>query len=180
MQEFQVLVLPGWQSSGVDHWQTHWEKLYGYQRVEQYDWLQPLKGDWMMRLEEAVLQAQKPVVLVAHSLGCWLTAVWSSHSQNTDKVKKAFLVAPPSSALFHVEPKLHSWRNVPQQKLRFSSLLLTSSNDPYCTEEQALMLAQQWGSVPHKVGALGHVNAESGLGTWEQGYVWLQEFLNKE
>jgi predicted alpha/beta hydrolase family esterase len=40
-----VLILPGWQNSGPDHWQSRWEALYGYQRVQQHDWMRPLRGD---------------------------------------------------------------------------------------------------------------------------------------
>jgi len=68
--------------------------LHGFTRVQQHDWMQPLRGDWMMQLEEAVLAAPTPVVLVAHSLGCILTAAWARHSQNTHRVKAAFLVGP--------------------------------------------------------------------------------------
>ena len=69
-----VLTLPGWQNSGPDHWQSHWERTYGYSRVEQHDWMRPLRGDWSVRLEEVVVDAPGPVLLVAHSLGCILTA----------------------------------------------------------------------------------------------------------
>jgi hypothetical protein len=51
----RVLILPGWQSSGPGHWQSRWEALYGFERVEQSDWNWPRRGDWMARLDEAVL-----------------------------------------------------------------------------------------------------------------------------
>ena len=90
-----VLILPGWQNSGPDHWQSRWEVVYGDQRVQQHDWMQPLRGDWMVQLEEAVLAAPPgPVVLAAHSLGCLLTAAWAEHSRNTNRVVGALLVAP--------------------------------------------------------------------------------------
>ena len=41
----QVLILPGWQNSGPAHWQSRWEELYGFTRVQQHDWMQPLRGD---------------------------------------------------------------------------------------------------------------------------------------
>ena len=40
----QVLLLPGWQNSGPDHWQSRWEARYGYTRVQQHDWMRPLRG----------------------------------------------------------------------------------------------------------------------------------------
>ena len=41
-----VLILPGWQNSGPDHWQSRWERTHSYTRVEQSDWQRPLRGDW--------------------------------------------------------------------------------------------------------------------------------------
>ena len=177
---YQFLILPGWQGSGEDHWQTQWEQLHGYQRVEQHDWLTPLRGDWMMQLEEAVLQAPYPVVLVAHSLGCWLTAAWASHSQNVAKVKAAFLVAPPDPKLFHVEPNLHSWRSCGLQALPFKNCVIYSTNDAYCTPTVSQEMVHVWGGKGISMGHAGHINADSALGNWEQGQQWLHQLINKE
>src|SRR5256885_15059985 len=75
-----VWLLPGWQNSDADHWQSRWEQRHGYRRLEQNDWDRPLRGDWSARLQETVLDAPRPVVLVAHSLGCILVAWWAAHS----------------------------------------------------------------------------------------------------
>ncbi|MGB4361802.1 MAG: alpha/beta hydrolase, partial [Rhodoferax sp.] len=47
-----ILILPGWQGSGPQHWQSLWQARHGYPRVEQHDWLRPLRGDWIARLED--------------------------------------------------------------------------------------------------------------------------------
>src|SRR5665647_3719102 len=94
MNTAPVLLLPGWQNSGPDHWQSLWETAHGYQRVEQHDWLRPLRGDWIARLEDVLLQQKAPAVLVAHSLGCLLVAAWAAHTRNPQLVKAALLVAP--------------------------------------------------------------------------------------
>ena len=41
MSPEDVLILPGWQNSSPDHWQSRWEARYGYRRVEQHDWMHP-------------------------------------------------------------------------------------------------------------------------------------------
>jgi predicted alpha/beta hydrolase family esterase len=53
----RVLILPGWQDSGPDHWQSHWQRQHGYTRVEQHDWQRPLRGDWTARLQDVLLVA---------------------------------------------------------------------------------------------------------------------------
>jgi predicted alpha/beta hydrolase family esterase len=90
----RILTLPGWENSGPLHWQSLWEREFGYERVEQHDWMRPLRGDWIARLEDVLLADDRPTVLVAHSLGCILTAAWASVSRNTHRVKAALLVAP--------------------------------------------------------------------------------------
>jgi uncharacterized protein len=50
-----VLLLPGWLDSGPTHWQSHWEVVHQFTRVQQHDWQRPLRGDWTARLEEVVV-----------------------------------------------------------------------------------------------------------------------------
>ncbi|MBW8465436.1 alpha/beta hydrolase, partial [Acidovorax sp.] len=57
MKPATILLLPGWQNSGPDHWQSRWEARHGDLRVEQHDWMRPLRGDWSARLEETVADA---------------------------------------------------------------------------------------------------------------------------
>lgn len=165
-----VLILPGWQNSGPDHWQSRWEVLHGYRRVQQHDWMHPLRGDWMIQLEEAVLAAPSPVVLVAHSLGCMLTAAWAEHSQNTHKVAGALLVAPGDPEREELRAALKSWWPVVLEKLPFKAELLGSQNDPYCSFGRAQQFAAAWGAEFVDYGNAGHINAESGLGDWPDGH----------
>jgi len=173
-----VLILPGWQNSGPAHWQSRWEALHGYARVQQHDWMQPLRGDWMAQLEEAVLAAPGPVVLAAHSLGCILSAAWASHSRNTHRVLGALLVAPGDPEREELRPVLKSWSPVVMQRLPFASILLGSQNDPYCSFARAQGFSHAWGSEFVDYGHAGHINAESGLGDWPQGQALLNQWMN--
>ena len=68
--EADILIVPGWSSSGPNHWQSRWERnLPTARRVEQDDWITPHKDAWVGRLIERIAEAQRPVVLIAHSLG---------------------------------------------------------------------------------------------------------------
>lgn len=174
-----VLLLPGWQDSGPDHWQSRWQALHGYMRVEQHDWMQPLRGDWMAQLEEAVLAAPAPVVLAAHSLGCILTAAWAAHSRNTHRVKAALLVAPGDPEREELRAALKSWSPVVLQRLPFPSVLLGSHNDPYCSLQRAQAFASAWGSAFVDYGNKGHINADSGLGDWPQGNEILKQLARE-
>ena len=175
----RVLLLPGWQNSGPGHWQTRWEAVHGDRRVEQHDWMRPLRGDWSARLEEEVLAAPGPVLLAAHSLGCILVGAWAAHSQNTHKVAGALLVAPGDVEREELRQQIPGWAPIVRQKLPFAATLIGSTNDPYCDAERAKGVAQDWGARYIELGPYGHINAESGLGDWPQGREWLLE-LRKE
>ncbi len=173
----RFLTLPGWENSGPAHWQSLWEQQYGHQRVEQHDWMRPLRGDWISRLEDVLLSDPRPAVLVAHSLGCILTAAWASHSRNTHLVKAAFLVAPGDIEREEIRPQLPSWSPIVLQKLPFKSVLVGSHDDPYCSFERASLMAGAWGSRFIDYGNRGHINAGSGLGDWPEGHAMLNELL---
>lgn len=171
----RVLTLPGWQGSGPGHWQTLWEAEHGDQRVEQSDWMQPLRGDWMARLEEVLLNDDRPAVLVAHSLGCLLVASWAAHSRHTGRVRAALLVAPPDLDRADTPAALQRWRPVARQPLPFASLVVLSSDDPFVAEARGEALARSWGSRVVRAGPRGHLNADSGLGVWPEGRQLLEE-----
>jgi uncharacterized protein len=189
----QTLILPGWQNSGPDHWQSRWEALYGYERVMQHDWMQPLRGDWITRLEDHLLSKQErfahvnigleakkalnfrganpsaDILLVAHSLGCHLVAAWAALSKNTHRIRGALLVAPPDAQREDFPVEMKSWRQPVLHQLPFPSICVISSNDPFCGLAAGRQMAQAWGSECVELGDKGHINADSGLGDWPQG-----------
>ncbi|MBQ0130693.1 MAG: serine hydrolase family protein [Comamonas sp.] len=180
LQPPRVLILPGWQNSGPDHWQSRWEQRYGYTRVQQHDWQRPLRGDWSIQLQEAVLDSDREVVLVAHSLGCILTAWWAAHSPLAQtKVRAALLVAPGDVEQGDVRQMLPGWSPVMLQRLPFPSVLVGSDNDPYCTQARAQQMAQAWGANYVNLGPVGHINTDSGLGDWNEGHALLQSLMKE-
>lgn len=68
--QLDILIVPGYKGSGPDHWQTRWEKkLSTARRVQQTQWSKPVCEEWVHEVKIAIAQAQKPVVIIAHSLG---------------------------------------------------------------------------------------------------------------
>ena len=181
MSPRNVLILPGWQGSSPNHWQSCWERLHGYTRIEQHDWLHPLRGDWIARLEDVLLacdmERDGPAVLVAHSLGCQHVAAWAAHSRNTHRVRAALLVAPPDVERDDVRALLPSWSPIALGALPFSAILLASSNDPYCSLPRARQFAAAWGTDFIDAGPRGHLNADSGLGDWSEAHDRLRQLM---
>ena len=99
-----ILIIPGYTNSGPDHWQTRWQsRLSTARRVEQEAWSKPVREDWVANVAKAVNEAEKPVVLVAHSLGV-ATAV-QAIPEFRKPVAGAFFVAPPDVANSRIRPK---------------------------------------------------------------------------
>lgn len=169
----RVLLLPGWQNSGPDHWQSRWERAHGFERVEQDDWLWPRRGDWMARLEDTLLADERPALLVAHSLGCHLAAAWAGHSRYGARVAGALLVAPPDLERADMPPQVQTWAPLQRQRLPFAATVVYGSDDPYCAPAQSQALAAGWGAEVLALPGAGHVNADSGLGDWPAGLALL-------
>ena len=169
----RTLLLPGWLNSDGAHWQSRWEALHGCERVQQADWQWPRRGDWMARLDDVLLANARPTVLIAHSLGCQLVVSWAAHSQHTARVCAALLVAPPDTERDDMPPNLFNWRPIERRRLPFKSLVVSSTDDPYCRPDRSAQMALDWGSRAVNLGARGHLNGESGLGDWSEGWALL-------
>jgi uncharacterized protein len=189
-----VFLLPGWLDSGPTHWQSHWQAAHGYTRVQQHDWQRPLRGDWQARLDEVVAnhinssatglsiqeqRKQRSIVLVAHSLGCHLVAAWASASRHTAAIRGALLVAPPDLTRADLPPGLHNWRRPVLHKLPFPATCVVSSNDPFGSLDAGRDTATAWGARCVEVGALGHINGDSGLGDWPAGHALITDFMKE-
>ncbi|QRG08580.1 serine hydrolase family protein [Xanthobacter dioxanivorans] len=172
-----LLIVPGWQGSDADHWQSRWERaLSSARRVEQADWERPDRVDWPRRLAAAVAAADKPVVVVAHSLGV-PTLLHAAPLLPPGKVKGAFLVAPPDLDAPGLPAVLAPFAPVPTAPLPFPSVLIASRTDPYCAFDRAEGFALDWGSALVDAGDAGHIGSASGFGPWPEGSMRLLGFL---
>ena len=181
IKDLTVLVLPGLGGSGPDHWQTAWGKAFpGMQRVEQTDWEKPVYADWSARLTEAVAQAKRPVVLVAHSLGTSLTMRWAfDQPEHAKKVAGAFLVAPTDRDRFDASPSspVRGWGPMILERLPFPSMVVASRDDDRVSFERAEAFAKAWGSTLIDGGNLGHIGSAAKLGVWPFGLFWFGQFV---
>lgn len=176
MTSTSIIIVPGWRDSGPGHWQTLWaERLPQARRVVQDDWHTPTRSAWVARLEETVLEQPGPVVIVAHSLGCITTAHMKPEA--AARVRGALLVAPADPERRAV---LSDFAPVPYAALPYRSILVASSNDPYCPIRLAGAYARAWGSEFVRLQNAGHINVDSGHGEWPLGRALLQSLTDVE
>jgi len=177
--EADILIIPGLGNSGPDHWQSRWEaKLPTARRIIQKDWERPQLEDWRKRIVAEVAAAEKPVVLVAHSLGA--VAVAHAAAELEGKVRGAFLVAPPSPRIIAgLDPIDPDFADIPMAPLPFPAVLVASHDDTYAHYAETEELARAWRAEIADAGASGHINAESGHGPWPEGLMRFVGFLKK-
>lgn len=178
-----ILLVPGLGNSGPDHWQSRWEQeREDCRRVELGMWDKPHRNTWVNQLNLAIHRAARPVVLVAHSLGCLAVAWWVRYEQPTSDtpVRGALLVAPPEVDFFPADERLSQFAPTPPDPFPFPSILVASRNDPFVGIHAARRLARTWGSQFADAGAIGHINADSKLGSWQFGKFLLDRLLTRE
>ena len=181
IKDLSILILPGLGGSGPDHWQTAWGKTFPtMQRVEQENWENPVYEHWSARLTQAVAKAERPVVLVAHSLGTSLVMRWSfEQPEHAKKVAGAFLVAPTYRDRFDALPNapVRGWGPMILKRLPFASMVVASQDDDRVSFERATAFAKAWGSTLIDAGNLGHMGSAAKLGDWPFGLYSFAHFI---
>ena len=180
-----VLIVPGLNNSGPGHWQTIWEERRDdCQRVDLGMWDRPHRNTWVNRLNLAIRAADRPVILVAHSLGCRAVAWWAQlerpglvDSDLAGKVRGALLVAPPEVDSRLDDPRVASFAPTPRAPLPFPAILVGSHNDHYMRFRSVEALARQWGCGFADAGRVGHINADTDLGDWPFGQFLLSQLI---
>lgn len=177
-----ILIVPGLNNSNPQHWQSLWEaQRDDCHRVDLGGWDDPHRNTWINKLNLAIHQAGRPVVLVAHSLGCHAVAWWAEYEQPEfgNPVVGALLVAPPDVDRPGADPRLARFGSAPRKPLPFPAFLAASQGDEYCKLRVARSMAFDWNARFAFAGAIGHINTASGIGDWDFGKVLLDQLLRE-
>ena len=166
----RVLLLHGWGGSDYPHWQS-WlagelAKDYGCVNFLKFsDFDNPKLDIWLRELILA-LEDFKPDIVICHSLAntLWFHACLT---QELREIEKLYLIAPPSLQCSVEE--LHEFFPVTTPKNLYAkeALLITSTDDPYMTNQEAKSLQQALDIQMKVIEKGGHLNADSGFGRWE-------------
>ena len=177
-----ILLVPGLDDGQPQHWQRLWEnQCSDCRRVDFGAPDNPCRNNWVNRLNLAIHQAGRPVVLVAHGLGCLAVAWWAEYERPEygNPVVGALFVAPPDVERPDTDPRLARFASSPRGPMPFPSFLAASQDDPLCTLRTAQLLALDWGSRFAFAGAAGGIDGRSGLGDWHFGKKLLAQLLRE-
>ena len=181
-----LLIIPGWLGCEPDHWQSIWaNEIETARLIEEESWTEPNKEKWVATIAAAVAATSHPTVLVAHSVGV-ITVAHAARELSNNAVAGAFLVSAADVENAHDWPVTqgYTWpdkgcgfKPIPEERLPFPSVLISSSDDPYCKQARARQFATSWGSEFIDVGPACHITAASGYGPWPDGRARLDDFL---
>lgn len=178
MSDTPILLIPGFEGSGPDHWQSQWrQNRPNCHWVEQSDWNAPVLEDWLTTLHGAITACEAPPVLVAHSLGCALVAHWFQ-GMDSAPVAGVLMVAPADvDSDQHIPAEVRAFGPMPLMALPCRAIVAASRNDPYVDYKRAVFFSTAWGASLVDVGEQGHINAESGLGAWDDGWSLVEKLM---
>lgn len=176
-----VLIVPGLRDQVANHWQTLLAS-----RMPQAETVAPMGREnidldgRVAAIEAAAQSIGGPLIIVAHSAGCIMTAHWAKRTHC--QVIGALLAAPPDleTAMPQGYPTLEAlrangWLPVPREPLPFPSIVAASENDPLGRLDRVLELGRAWGGRIVNIGAVGHLNPASGFGYWPQAEDFIAE-----
>lgn len=174
-----ILIIPGWQDSGPQHWQSLWLKKYPNAiKVVQKDFMNPEKEEWVKTLNDYIEKYKDTeIILVGHSLSCETIAYWSEKYAPTSsaKIKGALLVSPVDVERPNTPKEIAGFSPIPLIKLNFKSIVVASENDPWTDLARSEFFAKSWNSEFINIGPHGHINTDAGFGEWSEGEKLLQQ-----
>lgn len=181
MNDSNILILPGWQDSGPEHWQSLWLAKYpSAVKVVQNDWMYPQKQAWVKTLHDYIEKySNKDVIFVGHSLACATMAHWSNEffSKTSAKIRGALFVSPSDMDAPNFPKEIQGFSPMPLEVLNFKTIVVASEDDPYVNIERAEYFAQCWGAELVNIGPHGHINTDAGFGEWLEGENLLQKLI---
>jgi predicted alpha/beta hydrolase family esterase len=174
----KVLILHGWGGSDFPHWQS-WlagelAKDYGCVNFLQFsnpDF--PDLGMWKQELLEQ-LDSFQPDIVICHSLA---NILWFHlcNEESIHEVETLYLVAPPRIDCDIEELKSFFPVTIPSNPHAQKTLLITSTNDKYLSQDEAKQMQQKLGVEMKVIQNGGHLNAESVFGEWQ----WMLQEIKK-
>lgn len=176
------MLIPGLGGSSFTHWQARWRERHEMcEFVNSVNWNLPDLESWLSGLDSTIRAFSTPPLLAAHSLGCALVAHWvaRAHDDLTDTsplpVRGALLVAPADvDSDVRTPPESRVFAPMPLKTFGFPTTVVASENDPYIDVARAQLFATAWGADYTNIGHHGHINADSHLGDWPQGWELLK------
>lgn len=131
----------------------------------------------MARLDDMVIDAPGPVVLVAQGLGCILVAAWAALSRHSERVKASLLVAPLNVEGPDMKNTLPGWSPILKKPMPFPAMVVGCDGETDFRGQWAQALAADWGA--RWVALDADEDLHAGVPDWPQGRLLMQRLLKE-
>ncbi len=173
-ESIRYLIVPGWQGSPEDHWQSHWQNsLPNSARVEQADWLTPRREDWVGGAGRGHCRRQharhpdrpQPWLHYRRALGgyrrrCSFCVRYVAPCWSRRRTSSARPARRRCAILRRFQPICCRF------PARSSALTTTAA----VSAPRALELARNWGAEAGILAGAGHINVKSGSSALGAGF----------
>lgn len=142
-----ILIVPGDDPEVQPGWLAGWERdRADCQRLDLPHWEHPHRNTWVNHLNLAIHRAARPVVLVAHGLGCLAVAWWAEFEQAEPEspVVAALMVNPPDVDRPGSDPRLARFTACPRRALPFATTVVGGIFAPREQDLTLRALARDW------------------------------------
>ncbi len=174
----KILLLHGWGGSDYPHWQS-WlagevAKAYGcicFPLLHNPHF--PSKKRLMRQILE-IMKSFAPDTVICHSLACTL---WFHlcEAGEIPHVRRLLLVAPPANSCHIGTIRKFFPFPIPRDLHAKEATLITSTDDPYMSQEEAKALQKSLGIEMMVLEDAGHINDKSGFGPWPWALEWVHK-----
>jgi len=182
-REVPIVVVPGWQGSGDEHWQTWLEQQLAQTgrptiRPEFADLNRPDLAQWLVALRQTLASLPADGFdVVTHSLGAVLWLHHVVNPGNSPRPARVALVSPPSPGTSIAELAAFYPPPLSAEAVRHGAggtVLVAGDDDPYLPEGVTTAYALPLEIAATLVPGGGHLSAANGYGPWATVLNWCQ------
>lgn len=178
VRDVDVILVPGAKKLAPNHWQKRWDsRLPNAQTVDL-----PSNSAAQLRfekLQDLVLHATRPVILVGHCTGNYLIEKLAREVVDTKVIGALFVSLPDLTKNGKKLPDAAQFEAPQTAPLPFASITIISDTDPRADAKKAAEMAADWGSDFHITPEAGRIDTSSGHGSWPDGLMMLARLLKR-
>lgn len=163
-----ILLVPGTPLS-AGHWMNRWAQWSEHCRVVELGlWVEPHRNTWVNKLNLAIRNVDRPVVIVTDDIAALALAWWVEFEGVGEggPVIGALIVDAPNVDLPGSDPRLAAFGACPRHPLPFTAFVVADRDGS--AQRSMLRLASDWGACPI---------ADEPRGDWAEGWVLLQSIV---
>lgn len=158
-----ICYLPDTADDLSGRWRRQWDSIHGgFFGVDLTASDAPHRDFLIERLNTEFHRIDRPVVLIAHGIGCMPLAWWAEYGDpaSIERIIGALLIEPPDVDRPGRHPWLSRFGACSRTPLPFPSFVVASSDDPRSPIRTAMSLAADWGSSFACAGHKGRLNPQ--------------------